>query len=389
MKAEIIAVGSELLTPDRLDTNSLFLTRHLNRLGIEVQRKHVVGDNRGHLHDAFRGALERVGLVIASGGLGPTSDDLTRETVAELLGRTLKRDDAILHSIEERFRRFGRNMPEINVRQAMVPEGAIILENKRGTAPGLWLESDGRIVVLLPGPPPELEPMFLNIVAPKLAPAAGSILLHARELRVAGLPESEVEHRIAAIYRTYSDTQTTILAAPGEVEVHLRIWSDDATAAERTLDEMVERFTLVLGDHIFTKEGETLEEVVAREMISNQATIGVAESATGGLVAQRLTRLAGSSAYFLGAVVCYSNSMKTTLLDVPEELIDSVGAVSAEVAWIERMAKAATSAAAPARTSSVRRRAPSSASRFCARPVRIGCSTKRYESAAAATVSTA
>lgn len=332
MKAEIIAVGSELLTPDRLDTNSLFVTLHLNRLGIEVQRKHVVGDNPGHLHDAFRGALERVGLVIAIGGLGPTADDLTRETVAELLGRALRRDEAVLQRIAERFRRFGRAMPEINVRQAMVPDGAIVLENKRGTAPGLWLETDGRIVVLLPGPPPELEPMFVNLVAPRLAPAVGSTLLHARELRVAGMPESEVDHRIAPIYRTYGDTQTTILAAPGEVEVHLRIWSDDAAASERTLDEMVERFTLVLGDHIFTTAGETLEEVVSREMISHGTTIAVAESATGGLVAQRLTRVAGSSAYFLGGVVCYSNSLKTVLVDVPEDLIEARGAVSVEVA---------------------------------------------------------
>ena len=332
MKAEIIAVGSELLTPDRLDTNSLFLTRQLNRMGIELLGKQVVGDNAGRLHDAFRGALARVDLVLAIGGLGPTADDLTRETVAALLGRALKRDDAIMHAIEERFRRFGRKMPEINARQAMVPEGATVLENKRGTAPGLWIETDGRIIVLLPGPPSELEPMFVNGVAPKLADSAGAVRLCARELRVAGLPESEVEQRIAPIYQSYGAAHTTILAAPGEVEVHLRVWSEDEAAAERLLDEMVERITLALGDHIFTTQGETLEEVVAREMIAHNATIGVAESATGGLVAQRLTRLAGSSAYFLGAVVCYSNSMKTALVDVPEELIESVGAVSAEVA---------------------------------------------------------
>jgi nicotinamide-nucleotide amidase len=331
MKAEIIAVGSELLTPDRLDTNSLFLTRQLNRLGIELLGKQVVGDNAARLHDAFRGALGRVDLVLAIGGLGPTADDLTRETVAALLGRTLKRDDAILQGIEERFRRFGRKMAEINARQAMVPEGATVLENKRGTAPGLWLETDGRIVVLLPGPPSELEPMFVNGVAPKLAGAAGAVRLCARELRVAGMTESDVEQRIAPIYQSYSDALTTILAAPGEIEIHLRVWSEDEAAAERLLDEMVERIALALGDHIFTTQGETLEEVVAREMISHSATIAVAESATGGLVAQRLTRLAGSSSYFLGGVVCYSNSLKTAMVGVPEELIESRGAVSAEV----------------------------------------------------------
>jgi nicotinamide-nucleotide amidase len=332
MKAEIIAVGSELLTPHRLDTNSLFLTRHLNQLGIEVLRKHVVGDHPEHLHDVFRGALERVSLVIAIGGLGPTGDDLTRETVAALLGRTLRRDDAILQLIQERFRRLGRKMPESNAKQAMVPEGAVILENKRGTAPGLWLETDGRIIVLLPGPPPELEAMFVNVVVPRLKSGAGGVELHSRELRVAGLPESEVEQRIAPIYRSYSDVQTTILAAPGEIELHLRIWSDDPAGAERRLDEMVERFTLALDDHIFTTQGESLEEVVARELISHNATICVAESATGGLVAQRLTRIAGSSSYFLGGVVCYSNNLKTALVDVPEELIAARGAVSAEVA---------------------------------------------------------
>ena len=331
MKAEIIAVGSELLTPHRLDTNSLFLTRELNRLGIEVQRKHVVGDNADHLRDAFRGALERVNLVIAIGGLGPTADDLTRETVAELLGRGLHRDEAILLWIEERFRRLGRAMPEINVRQAMVPEGATVLENKRGTAPGLWLENDGRVVVLLPGPPAELEPMFMNTVAQNLERLGGGVKLHSRQLRVAGLGESDVEQRVSTIYRSYSNTQTTILAGPGEVELHLRIWTEDATAAERQLDEIVERFKLALDDHIFTTHGESLEEVVARELIAHSATICVAESATGGLVAQRLTRIAGSSTYFLGGVVCYSNSLKSAWVDVPEALIESRGAVSAEV----------------------------------------------------------
>jgi nicotinamide-nucleotide amidase len=332
MKAEIIAVGSELLTPYRVDTNSLFLTHQLNRLGIEVLRKHVVGDNRDNLRDTFRAALERVDLVIAIGGLGPTEDDLTRETVADLLGRALRQDEEILRKIEERFRRFGRTMPAVNAKQALVPEGAVVLANKRGTAPGLWLESNERVVVLLPGPPSELEPMFLDHVAPKLEGAARGVRLFSRELRVTGMAESSVEQLIAPIYKSYADAQTTLLAAPGEIQVHLRIWSGDAPAAERLLGEMVDRITLALGENVFSVQGEPLEEVVGRELSLHGATIAVAESCTGGLVAQRLTSIPGSSAYFLGGVVCYSNELKAAWVDVPEELIQEKGAVSAEVA---------------------------------------------------------
>jgi nicotinamide-nucleotide amidase len=215
VKAEIIAVGSELLTPDRLDTNSLFLTAELNAIGIEVVRKTIAGDDRDLLSEAFREALGRVELIVASGGLGPTQDDLTRETVAELLGRKLKRNDAILHYIESRFRSLGREMPELNVRQAMVPEGAEILENPRGTAPGLWLERAGHIIVLLPGPPRELKPLFREQVLPRLERRASGVRLYQREIRVTGLGESHVEQRILPIYQRYPEVTTTILAAPG------------------------------------------------------------------------------------------------------------------------------------------------------------------------------
>ena len=332
MKAEIIAVGSELLTPTRFDTNSLFLTEQLNRLGIEVVRKVVVGDERSQIRDAFREALGRVDLVISIGGLGPTEDDLTRECVAELLGRRLQRNDAILRGIEARFRRLGREVPEINARQAMVPEGALPLENTRGTAPGLWMETDGHIVVLLPGPPQELKPMFTEEVEPRLAKRSTGVQLFRRELRVAGMAESEVEQRAAPIYTRYTDAQTTILASPGEIQLHLRVWSGDAAAAEKLLNEMVERIALALGENVFTTEGESLEEVVARQLTLNNASIAVAESCTGGLLAERLTSIPGSSSYFLGGVVCYSNDLKSAWVDVPAELIAAKGAVSPEVA---------------------------------------------------------
>jgi nicotinamide-nucleotide amidase len=332
MKAEIIAVGSELLTPDRLDTNSLFLTEELNKLGIEVVRKTVVGDTQKDLRDAFAGALERVELVISCGGLGPTADDLTRETVADLLGRKLQRDDRIVQAIEARFRSFRREMPEINIRQAMVPEGAEALDNPNGTAPGLWIEHGDRMIALLPGPPREMRGIFESAIAPRLARRATGVRLFHRELRVTGLGESHVEQRIAPIYQRYEDVITTVLAAPGEVQVHLRIWSDNAAASQKTLDEIERGFDIALTDRIFSRNGQPLHEVVARELTLNNATIATAESCTGGLLAQRLTSIAGSSSYFLGGVVCYSNERKTAWADVPPELISAKGAVSTEVA---------------------------------------------------------
>src|SRR3989440_10475503 len=332
MKAEIIAVGSELLTPDRLDTNSLFLTEELNGIGIEVVRKTVVGDNRELLAEAFRDALNRVPLIIACGGLGPTEDDLTRENVADLLGRKLRRNEAILRHIEGRFRSLGREMPEVNVRQALVPGGAEILEHTHGPAPGLWLEASGHWIALLPGPPRELKPLFREQVLPRLERRASGVRLYHRELRVTGLGESNVEQRIRDIYKRYGEVQTAILAAPGETQIHLRLWSDDPAHAQKTLDEIVQSFEIALTDRIFSDDGPALEEIVAHELTMNNATIAAAESCTGGLLAQRLTSIAGSSSYFLGGVVCYSNELKTAWVNVPQEIIAAKGAVSPEVA---------------------------------------------------------
>jgi nicotinamide-nucleotide amidase len=332
MNAEIIAVGSELLTPYRLDTNSLFLTAELNKLGIRVLRKTVVGDDREHLRDAFRLGIERAELVISCGGLGPTEDDLTRETVAELLGRNLKRNEEILRGIQERFRKFGRAMPEINAKQAMVPEGAVALENSRGTAPGLWIEAGSKLIILLPGPPTELEGLFQKEIRPRLARLSGNLRLYTRDLRITGLTESDTEQRVSPIYTHYPGTETTILASPGEIQLHPRIWSEDESAANKLLDEMVKRFTLALGENLFSTSGETLEEVVAKNLLEHQATIAVAESCTGGMLAERLTNVPGSSSYFRGGVVSYSNDLKSAWADVPKELIEAKGAVSPEVA---------------------------------------------------------
>ena len=332
MKAEIIAVGTELLTPDRVDTNSLFLTEELNKLGIEVVRKTVVGDHRELMAEAFRDALNRVPLIIASGGLGPTEDDLTRETVAELLRRKLKRNDEIVRAIEARFRSFGREMPEANLRQAMVPEGAEVLENPRGTAPGLWIEDNERMIALLPGPPRELKPMFLERVATRLGRKLSGARMFHRELRVTGLGESHVDQRIKPVYTRFPEVTTTVLASPGETQIHLRMWTEDAANAQKAFAEIEQGFDIALSDRIFSRDGSPLEAVVAHLLTVNHATISAAESCTGGLLAERLTSIAGSSAYFLGGVVCYSNELKTAWADVSPELIAAKGAVSPEVA---------------------------------------------------------
>jgi nicotinamide-nucleotide amidase len=332
MRAEIIAIGSELLTPYRLDTNSLFLTDGLNQVGIRVVHKAVVGDSLDDMRASFRQALDRADLIVACGGLGPTDDDRTREAVADLLSRKLELNEGVLRHIQELFRRFGRVMPEINRRQAMVPEGATVIPNPRGSAPGLWIEASGHIVILLPGVPSELRAMFDQEVRPRLTRLGHDERLFTRDLRITGLPESEVEQRVSPLYALYPDTETTILASPPGIQLHPRVWSRDPAQANQILDEMVKRMALALGEHLYSIEGEAMEEVVARALTENRATIAVAESCTGGLLAERLTNIPGSSVYFLGGVVCYSNELKSALVDVPAELIESKGAVSPEVA---------------------------------------------------------
>jgi len=332
MKAEIIAVGSELLTPFRLDTNSLFLTAELNSAGLRVVHKAVVGDTPDEMCLSFRHALERADVIVSSGGLGPTDDDRTRQTVADLLGRPLYIDDEVLQSIRERFRRFGRAMPQINERQAQVIEGAAVLKNPRGTAPGLWIEARGKIIVLLPGVPAELRGLMEREVKPRLLALGLPERLYTRELRITGIFESDVEQRVSPLYAEYPDSETTILASPTGIQLHPRVWSDDPVKAEKMLDEIVRRMSLALGDYLFTTRGESLEQIVANLLIEHHATIAVAESCTGGLLAERLTSIAGSSAYFLGGAVVYSNELKTSMAGVPPELIEAKGAVSAEVA---------------------------------------------------------
>ncbi len=332
MDAEIIAVGSELLTPFNVDTNSLYLTEKLNTLGIEVRFKTIVGDQRSDLSAILRSALARSPLIIVTGGLGPTEDDLTRETVAEVLERQLREVPEVRQRIQERFARWGRSMPENNLRQALVPEGAEWLENKNGTAPGIWIEHNDNILLLLPGPPREVQPMFDEVCLSRLARLGASQRIKTRVYKVATMAESDVDQRIAPIYKTYSNPVTTLLATPGAIEIHLRARGASEQEAEALLAELGDKIELTLGDRIFSSKGESLEEVVGMYLIMRQKTVAVAESCTGGLLAERLTRTPGSSSFFLGGVVCYSNELKTKLAGVPPATLEAHGAVSQPVA---------------------------------------------------------
>lgn len=337
MHAEIIAIGSELLTPHRTDTNSLFLTEQLNGIGVEVIFKTIVGDDRERLTATISLAWNRSPIVITIGGLGPTEDDVTRESAARALGRGLLQDAALGEIIESRFRVRGMRMPEINLRQANRIEGAAILENPKGTAPGQWIEQDGKVLMLLPGPPRELEPMFLKACLPRLCQIIPKAAIAKRVLRIVGLAESAVEQVVAPIYTKYTNPATTILAAPGEIQLHLNGVGETAAAAEARVDELLPQLEEALGESVFSTDGSSLEEIVGKALEAQQASLAVAESCTGGLLAERITSVSGSSAYFLGGVVCYSNSWKEEWLDVSSELLQAHGAVSRPVA--EALAK--------------------------------------------------
>jgi nicotinamide-nucleotide amidase len=332
LTAEIIAVGSELLTPFRTDTNSLWLTDRLNSAGVEVKLKTIVGDDDARLEETIRDALKRSGVVVLTGGLGPTEDDITRKIAARALGRRLVLDENVLEDIRAKFLRWGRKMPEINSRQAMVMEGAEVLPNPNGSAPGMYLEHDGRVVVLLPGPPREMKPMFDERVFARLVERAGGLRVARRVMRVAGLGESAVDERIAPVYTQYKNPQTTILFNNSEIEIHLTAQGKSEAEAELLLDGLAGQIEERLGDSIFAFRGEKMEEVVGLRLAVAGFTLATAESCTGGLVAHRLTEVPGSSSYFMEGVVTYSNEAKTRLLGVPAELIGARGAVSAEVA---------------------------------------------------------
>jgi competence/damage-inducible protein CinA-like protein len=336
-RAAIVAVGSELLTPSKIDTNSLYITEQLNRLGIEVMVKLVVGDLREELTEAVRSLLARVDVLILSGGLGPTDDDVTREAVSAALGRPLAEDEAITQRLRERFkaRGFAMPMPETNRRQAMVPAGAVVVENRNGSAPGLWIDHQGKIVVLLPGPPRELRPMLAELVdGPLRASALGEPLMR-RVVRITGRIESDVDQLLQPIYREWAAASpaiaATILASPGAIELHLSTHASSQDVVDRALESAVQRVVNTIGADVYSTDGRKLEQVVGDLLVAKRMRVAVAESCTGGLITSRLTDVPGSSRYVDQSIITYSNEAKTELLGVPTELLEAHGAVSEPV----------------------------------------------------------
>lgn len=334
--AIIIAIGTELLTPDRTDTNSLLVTARLNEIGVDVVGKCVVGDAPRDLEHALADAITRADLIITTGGLGPTADDLTRESVSAVLARPMQEDPAIVAQLIERFARRKQEMPAINRKQAMVHDGAIVLPNPRGSAPGLVIEHGGRIVALFPGPPRELQPMFDQFVATQLRARTEGRCLRRRVVKVAGEPESKVDALAAPVYAPMAQwptpVSTTILASPGQVELHVSARGTDAAALDRLLEESVSQLVSAVGEGVFSVDGRSLEAVVGDQLRARGFTIALAESCTGGMVAARLTDVPGSSAYVCGGVVAYANAVKRDVLGVTEEALASHGAVSEPVA---------------------------------------------------------
>jgi|SRR5579871_4544046 len=332
MNAEIIAVGSELLTPQRLDTNSLFLTQQLNDLGVEVTTKYVVGDNRDHVADTVRRAMSRAEIVILSGGLGPTEDDVTRDAVSIATDRKLVFHAEIADQLEQRFRQANRKMAEVNRRQAFIIEGADILPNDRGTAPGQWIDDSQTSIILLPGPPHELKAMFSRQCLPRLERVVPRQVIRTLLFRITGMAESDLDQTIAPVYTKYANPVTTILAGDGDLQVHLRAHGSNESDVMALLTEVAGPIETLLGDRIYSRNGDSLEAVIGTALKKRQATLVVAESVTGGHLAQRITSVPGSSQYFLGGFLTYSNRLKTDLLGVSEEILQTHGAVSQEAA---------------------------------------------------------
>jgi nicotinamide-nucleotide amidase len=330
--AEIIAIGSELLTPEKTDTNSLWLTARLNEIGIEVMLKTIVGDDRERLVETVRDALRRSDIVITTGGLGPTEDDITRVCTAAAVGRELVYRNEIEAHLRERFRLWGREMPEINKRQAYVIDGAEVLPNPNGSAVGMFYETDGRMLVILPGPPRENQPMFVDHVFGRLKAVAGDVVVRRRLLRVSGMGESAVDEIAAPVYTAYPDVQTSILFNKSEVELHVAARGNSENAAQSLADQVADKLSAALGAAVFSTRGESMEEVVGKLLASRGQTLSIAESCTGGLIGERITEVPGSSAYFLEGAVTYSNDAKMRTLGVDPGIIEKFGAVSSQCA---------------------------------------------------------
>jgi len=332
LRAEILAVGSELLTPLRSETNASYLTGRLREAGVDVAARITVADDGPYLESAFRSALGRAQIVIATGGLGPTEDDLTREAAAAALGRPIRRDPALLAGLRARFERYGRVMAPVNAKQADLIEGGVALPNRLGSACGQKVETSDTLLVLLPGPPHEMQPMFEEQVLPLIRERAGGTLMRTRILRIASMSESDVEQVAAPVYTTFANPRTTILGSPGQVELHLTAEGASDDAVEERLAALAGALRAVLPGRVYSEDGGELPAVVAGLLRERALTLALAESCTGGLLAERLTSVAGASAFLDRAYVTYSNRSKVELLGVDPAVLESAGAVSEPVA---------------------------------------------------------
>ena len=330
--AEIIAIGSELLTPEKSDTNSLWLTRRLNDIGVEVKLKTIVGDDSSRLEESLRDALKRSDIVITTGGLGPTADDITRECAARAADRELVYRDELESALRERFSRWGRDMPEINKRQAFVIDGSDVLPNPNGSASGMYLTLDKATLIVLPGPPRENRPMFDDHVLPRLRSIAGDVHVSRRVIKVAGMGESAVDEIAEPVYSKYEGVETSILFNRTEVEIHIAAHADTGQEASEIAHRLANELEQALGIAVFSSNGETMEQVIGRLLRKSGRTLSVAESCTGGLIARRITEVPGSSDYFTEGAVTYANEAKIARLGVLPETLTKYGAVSSPCA---------------------------------------------------------
>ncbi|MFA5026317.1 MAG: competence/damage-inducible protein A [Candidatus Methylomirabilota bacterium] len=333
MSTEILTVGTELLLGQIVDTNAAWISQRLAEAGIDVFYKTTVGDNWGRIESAIRLALSRADVLIITGGLGPTEDDLTRDVLAAVMDRPLRLDPEVLAHIERRFAHRRVPMAENNKKQALVPEGAEVLHNPRGTAPGLFVSRDGKAIACMPGVPSEMKPMCLEQVIPRIRDTFGITgRIVSRVLKSCGISESTLDQRIGDYFREMRNPTIGVLAHKGEIHVRLTCKGDDPAQIAALLDELEAKIRARLGHLVFARDEEMMEAVVGRLLGERGATLALAESCTGGLVASRLTDVSGSSAYFERGVVAYSLSAKEALLEVPHALLAERGAVSLPVA---------------------------------------------------------
>jgi nicotinamide-nucleotide amidase len=331
MKCEIIAVGTELLLGNIVNSNARYLSEKLAELGIDVHYHITVGDNMARLKEAIETSLNRSDMIITTGGLGPTDDDLTKEGVAEALGLKLIPHNESLEKLERHFKQANRSMPECNKKQGYIPEGAIVLENNNGTAPGILIEKDKKVIILLPGPPKEMMPMFANQVYDYLN-AKSKFVIKSKTLRVVGIGESAIQELLQHIFDKQSNPTVAPYAKDGEV--HLRITAKCQTDEEAIslLMEMKTMITSILKENIYGYDEESLEYIVYQLLKKKNKTISIAESCTGGMISGRLTNVSGVSSVFMNSIVTYSNEAKMKFINVREDTLIKHGAVSAETA---------------------------------------------------------